>query len=1329
MKLILQSKVSLFIFSFLLTSQIYSQTFWAETFGTGCNTGTVANGFISPNGEWLTRANGGVNGANSNDWYISAAENGEGVGNCGAGCGTNPTLHVSPYLGDLGATYLADDGGIGLDPTTDLTVESPFIDCSGQCGVELSFEYMENGDGTNDNMTFEYFDGSTWTILDDPAKTPLTCAPQGEWTQYTFSMPASADNNPFVKIGFRWVNNNDAVGTDPSAAIYNIQLASTDVTPPTITCAGNVDVYIGPSNCEAQVPDLVLPPDVVVSDNCTSTGDLIVSQDIPSATPIIGHNTTITVNVTVEDLSGNTNTCAVDVTALDTVRPAMICPSTQTVFADASCSGTLDDYLPLATISDNCSAFADLTISQVPVSGTVINSDQTIVLEATDEYGNTGMCSFLVDLVDTTAPVITCPGNQVQNVAAGLCDTLLLDYTSQVSWSDNCITDVNDMTFTQTPAPLTTISGVTSVQIVAEDLDGNTATCNFDVEVIDNEDPVITCPADLTIATDANCEIQIPDFIGAVGLTDNCSASSNITLTQNPAIGTIISGVGTVQTITMTAEDEVGNTSSCTFDVTLSDTMSPIVTCPLGTIPENTTTNCEFTVPDYSSNPSVTDNCYTVGDLTFSQDVSIGSTLTPGVYVVNVTAEDPDGNSASCGLTIEVVDGTSPTITTCASDQIENAGNNCEANIGDYTSLVAATDNCDVPGDLTITQSPSVGTIINSTTIVTITVADQSGNITTCDLEVTLNDNVPPLPDCSNDSIVLVNSSCEYGAPDVTGIITGTDNCSAFGDMTITQDIAPGTTLTGSDQIEITLADENGNSATCLVDVIPDDQVAPSISCPADQTLNNGTSCDYNITDFTSLAIVSDNCPNVVVSQVPAVGTAIGTGTHEVTLVATDPSGNTDACTFLLTVFESVSPTIVCPSDISACDPIVTYPNPVVTENCNGFILTQTDISGLTSGDQFPIGITTQSFEVADSSGNMASCSFDIEILEYPDVPVINTLPTGLCDTTSTSLNADSPVNGTGEWSVSEGGAIVNNLFANATGANNMTYGDNTFVWTVSTASCGSLSDSVTIIVYEVPLPASTQDTLYVCGDSSVSISANQPSAGTGVWSTENGVALLDTVSPNTLAYNLAGGWNNIAWTISNGTCPVTSDTMVVFSKENSVIFNEDTTVCITDEGFELEGTATEDDVNSIWYVITGGADISNSTTSNPFFTNIKGGENIIVFGQSHSVCPTTLDTIRVIGEQCGDYDPVIPTVITPNDDGKNDLFIVDNLNILFPESQIRIVNRWGDLVFESEGYEIPWNGTLRNEGNQLPVGTYFYRIILNDDNGTEITGPISIIR
>lgn len=213
------------------------EVFWAENFGTGCNTGQLANGFISVNGTWTTTSTG-TNDASANTFFISATEQID-AGGCGVGCGgTNSrTLHLGNVeaLGGLvtadgGATYNAGGAcGFGVCVTTNLRVESPVIDCTGRTDIELSFDYIEFGQGTLDNATLWYFDGSNWALLEDIAKTtccggPCNGSNQGSFASYSFILPASANNNPNVKIGFNWTNNDDGVGTDPSFAVDNLTL-------------------------------------------------------------------------------------------------------------------------------------------------------------------------------------------------------------------------------------------------------------------------------------------------------------------------------------------------------------------------------------------------------------------------------------------------------------------------------------------------------------------------------------------------------------------------------------------------------------------------------------------------------------------------------------------------------------------------------------------------------------------------------------------------------------------------------------------------------------------------------------------------------------------------------------------------------------------------------------------------------------------------------------------------------------------------------------------------------------------------------------------------
>ncbi|MDQ3046826.1 MAG: T9SS type A sorting domain-containing protein [Bacteroidota bacterium] len=221
--------------SFLMLVAFFSlpaQTvFWTETFdgaacvaGSGCDPSLVI---------WTTTATGAQGGA-ANKFYVSCQENGNAAGTCGSGCGTDQSLHIGNVStssaafffcpsGDCGASYDAS----GAAEVTNKRAESPVINCSGRSTITISFNYIERGQTTLDDASLWYYNGTVWALLDNMPKTAVlaACAGQGRWTARTVSLPASADNNPSVKIGFRWVNNGDGTGSDPSFAVDDITLS------------------------------------------------------------------------------------------------------------------------------------------------------------------------------------------------------------------------------------------------------------------------------------------------------------------------------------------------------------------------------------------------------------------------------------------------------------------------------------------------------------------------------------------------------------------------------------------------------------------------------------------------------------------------------------------------------------------------------------------------------------------------------------------------------------------------------------------------------------------------------------------------------------------------------------------------------------------------------------------------------------------------------------------------------------------------------------------------------------------------------------------------
>jgi gliding motility-associated-like protein len=86
----------------------------------------------------------------------------------------------------------------------------------------------------------------------------------------------------------------------------------------------------------------------------------------------------------------------------------------------------------------------------------------------------------------------------------------------------------------------------------------------------------------------------------------------------------------------------------------------------------------------------------------------------------------------------------------------------------------------------------------------------------------------------------------------------------------------------------------------------------------------------------------------------------------------------------------------------------------------------------------------------------------------------------------------------------------------------------------------------------------------------------------------------------------------------------------------------------------------------------------------------------------------------------------VIPQIITPNNDGYNDTWVIKNID-LFPNAEVKVFNRWGKLVFRTKNISAnPLDGVFK--GEPLPTDSYHYVLNLNDGSEPR-SGAISIIR
>ncbi len=570
-----------------------------------------------------------------------------------------------------------------------------------------------------------------------------------------------------------------------------------------------------------------------------------------------------------------------------------------------------------------------------------------------------------------SAPVITgCPANITVNANAS-CQAV-------VSWTAPAFTDnCAGGTLTTTKAPGSTFSkGITTVIYTATDAVGNTATCSFNVNVVDNAAPVITgCPANITVNANASCQAVVSWT--APAFTDNCTGG---TLTPTKAPGSTFL-IGTT-TVIYTATDVAGNTATCSFNVNVVDNVAPVITgCPAN-ITVNANASCQAVVSWTA--PTLTDNC-AGGTLTTTK--APGSTFSKGITTVIYTATDAVGNTATCSFNVNVVDNAAPVITGCPANITVNANASCQAVVS--WTAPTFTDNC-TGGTLTPTKAPGSTFLIGTTTVI-YTATDVAGNTATCSFNVNVVDNVAPvITGCPANITVNANASCQavvsWTAP------TLTDNC-AGGTLTPTK--APGSTFSkGITTVIYTATDAVGNTATCSFNVNVVDNAAPVITgCPANITVNANASCQA-VVSWTAPTL-TDNCAGGTLTPTKAPGSTFSKGTTTVIYTATDAVGNTVTCSFNVNVVDNAAPVITgCPANITvsanaSCQAVVSWTAPTFTDNCAGVV---TITSSHNPGNTFPIGNTEVKYTGTDSQGNVSVCAFNV-IVKNETAPIISNCP------------------------------------------------------------------------------------------------------------------------------------------------------------------------------------------------------------------------------------------------------------------------------------------------------------------------------------------------
>ncbi len=484
---------------------------------------------------------------------------------------------------------------------------------------------------------------------------------------------------------------------------------------PVVSCPTNIVKNNDMNQCGS-----VTNYNVTGSDNCSNWSIQRISGLQSGALFPVGSSTVIWKNT---DGAGNSSTCSFTVTVNDAQLPTITCPVNLTANAAmGSCAATVNYNNPVA--ADNCTT---VILSHVSggVSGSSFNKGvNTIQWKATDGANNTMSCTFTITVNDTQLPNITCPANITANTAAGTC-AATVNFANATA-TDNC---TPPPTVAQTSGQASGSSfakGLHTLSFKATDGAGLTKSCTFRITVVDNVLPTITCPPNIVKNTDNNLCSAVTTY--TVTGADNCTSVSTTKVSGLASGSAFPRGSNTV---IWRATDLAGNSTLCSFTVTVSDAQLPGITCPTS-ISTNTTTGQCSKIVNYTT-PTYSDNC-AGGSISLFSGLASGSTFPTGVSTVVWRAIDNAANSNTCAFTVTVTDNELPTITCPPAATVAGSGSPC-GYPASQLSPATATDNCAV----TSLTNDAPTTLPAGPTTITWTAKDAANNQKTCAYVVTVN--------------------------------------------------------------------------------------------------------------------------------------------------------------------------------------------------------------------------------------------------------------------------------------------------------------------------------------------------------------------------------------------------------------------------------------------------------------------------------------------------------------------------------------------------------------------------------------------------------------
>ncbi|WP_165569197.1 MULTISPECIES: gliding motility-associated C-terminal domain-containing protein [unclassified Mesoflavibacter] len=1263
-------------------------------------------------------------------------------------CGLGGTITVNYTVSDDCGNSSSTSATLTLSDTTgpDVSACTSVVDATLEC------------DGANNNTLASDWNAANIAALE-------TCASDACDADNTFTVTSDFDLNNFVSscglggtITVNYTISDDCGNSSSTSATLTLS----DTTGPDLSaCTSVVDTNVDCTANDNQTiadqwnSDNIAALQACASDNCSSAISVTSDYDFNNLNTVCGPCGNIAVTYTVTDDCNNASSITVTLTFGDASGPDL---STCNVNdATLECNGNDNQLIADQWNNDNiamlqaCANDIAVTISS---NYDFNNFDSTAVCglggilpvtyTATDACGNTTSLTATLTLSDTTGPDLSACTSVVD--ATLECDgannsTLASDWNAtNIAALETCASDACDAdnTFTVTSdfdfnnfVSSCGLGGTITVNYTVSDDCGNSSSTSATLTLSDTTGPDVsacTSVVDATLECDGTNNSTLASDWNAANIaaletcaSDNCSSA--ISVTSDFDFNNFVSscGLGGTITVNYTVSDDCGNSSSTSATLTLSDTTGPDVSACTSVV--DATLECDGTnnstlASDWNAaniaalETCASDNCSSAisvtSDFDFNNFVStcgLGGTIT-----VNYTVSDDCGNSSSTSATLTLSDTTGPDVSACTSVvdatlECDGANNNTLASDWNAANIAAletcASDACDADNIFTVTSDFDFNNFVSTcglggTITVNYTVSDDCGNSSSTSATLTLSDTTgPDVSACT--SVVDATLECDgannntlasdWNAANIAALETcASDACDADNIFTVTSDFdfnnfVSTCGLGGTITVNYIVSDDCGNSSSTSATLTLSDTTGPDVSActsvvdatlECDGTNNSTLASDWNAANIAALeTCASDNCSSAIsVTSDFDFNNFVSTcglgGTITVNYTVSDDCGNSSSTSATLTLSDTTGP------DVSACTSVVD-----ATLECDG------------------------------ANNNTLASDWNAA-----NIAALETCASDACDADNIfTVTSDFDFNNFVSTCGLGGTITVNYIVSDDCGNSSSTSATLTLSDTTGPELSSQLNLPNSVTCSEIPeIP--TLDFIDNCSAQDISISFEEISTFTG---NEDNY----TITWNWVAIDDCGNETQISHTIN-----VTTENYIEEIYE---------TRCFEDGEIDLYQflPAGIDDTLE-WNVVTDGIEIVNGIFD-PL--EVELGDYLFTYTTvNENGCYNTIELTLNINDECvvlpcGLDRIKISKAVTPNGDGFNETFRVTGAVDCGYIVELKLFNRFGDIVYQSNDYQNDWSGISPNSsiGNagRLPNGTYYYVVVLKNSGLKPIAGPI----